>query len=108
MAGAKGFEYEENKVETEYNPNVKITEENGCFYLEMDMNRKAFVKYTEIVTTKKLPLPRITESPYENADGTEIVIDKDFLGNIRDAEPKVGPFENLSAGKQKILIWQKK
>ena len=108
LAGAKGFDGEKNKIETDYDPKISVIEESDGFYLEIDMPEEAFISGTKRVSTKKLPIPRITESPYENADGTELVIDRDYFGNARADIPAAGPFENLAPGRQKILVWEKK
>jgi alpha-N-arabinofuranosidase len=48
----------------------------------------------------------IPNLPFEQADGTPIRIDKDYLGNPRNlANPFPGPFEKSHDGKQRIKIW---
>jgi hypothetical protein len=43
---------------------------------------------------------------FENADGTALKIDCDYLGNKRSiANPSVGPFENPGKGMLRIKVW---
>lgn len=109
MSGAKAFDREEdNFIDPDYDPQVKITGEDGKVYLEINLPSEAFLENTEIITTEKLGVPRITEAPYENADGTAFKIDMDFTGSVRKEKPTPGPIENLKSGHQKILIWEYK
>ncbi len=107
FAGSKPFEDEVNKSESDINPNIKFTEENGCFYMELELDEKMFALQTDIIKSFDLPVPLYSEAQFENADGTEIVIDKDFLGNVRSTTPTVGPIEDLKPGMNKILVWSK-
>lgn len=58
----------------------------------------------ETVDTKRLGMPRISEAPYENPDGSPITIDSDLFGKARGGNPTVGPIENIGTGRVKILI----
>lgn len=107
LSGAKAFDREETSFVSDFNPNDRIYEENGCVYLEIDIPEGMFLDNTEIITTEKLGVPRITESPFENADGTPFEINCDYSGNKRKNAPAVGPFEGLKAGHNKILLWKK-
>ena len=60
----------------------------------------------EAVTTERLGSPRITEEAYENPDGTVIDFTRDFFGESWNSTVIPGPFANLKAGKQKIIIWK--
>ena len=105
LAGAKPFEEEENSTVVADKTDIKIVEESGAFYLEFNMPEAAFVSGTEIMHTGNIPPALFTEADYENADGSEMVIDKDYSGNQRGNNPTVGPFENLKPGKNRILVW---
>ena len=100
---AKHFEREEGYFYSEEDSEIKIVETDGKVYLEADIPE--ITANTEIVTTYSLTLPRISEVPYESADGTPIIIDKDYAGNERNNSPVAGPLETLKKGKQKILVW---
>jgi hypothetical protein len=53
-------------------------------------------------------MPRISEAPYENPDGSPITIDFDLFGNKRGEHPSAGPIENIGTGRVKILIAKRK
>lgn len=103
LNGARNFDREVGHISVESDPKIKIIEENGRVYLEADMPDTE--ADTEIITTDLLAVPRISEAPYENADGTKLTVDKDYNGNIRSRKPVIGPLEKLKNGKHKLLIW---
>lgn len=91
-------------VNTENPSDAKISIEDGHVYLEVTVNDAFSNIKSEIITTRKLGLPRTPESPYENPDCTPIIIDNDIFGNARKSNPTVGPIENLGTGRVKILL----
>ena len=61
----------------------------------------------QIITSEILGKALIPDQAYVNPDTTPISIDKDFLGNSRsNRNPRVGPFENMDKGVQKIKVWK--
>lgn len=107
FGNAKPFEKEIDKTITTAHLSISISEEADGFYLELDMPESAFMKGTELKGTHNLPLAFLTEADFENADGSPLVIDKDYNGNERSTSPVVGPFEDLKVGKNRILVWSK-
>lgn len=105
LDGVKAFERENSKFISSLNPNVKIYEENGKVYLEIDMPEDYKPLPTEIITTEKLGMPRISEAPFENPDESPITADTDLLGAKRAAAPTVGPVEQLKPGHNKICVY---
>lgn len=62
----------------------------------------------KIVTTEILGTAIVSNCTFENVDGSPITIDTDYFGKPRDpANPGVGPFAGLKAGKHKIKVWPK-
>ncbi len=79
-------------------------EENGDIYLSLTLDERFASLCPLPVNTERLDMPRISEAPYENPDGSPISIDGDFFGHPRGKNPTSGPIENLGAGKNKILL----
>lgn len=104
FANAKSFGREEDYVSSEINPKISIIEDSGNVYLEIDVPEGAMPKCTQIIDTESLEVPRMTEAPFENADGKNIALEYDYLGNKRNKIPSAGPIE-LKTGRQKIKIW---
>ena len=102
--GVPAYERDDTSVKTETVSDAKITEENGNVYLEMTIDESFASMQAETVDTKRLGMPRISEAPYENPDGSPITIDSDLFGNARGGNPTVGPIENIGTGRVKILI----
>ncbi len=61
-----------------------------------------------LVTSSILGKAVIPNCPFENADGSPLVIDTDYFGHLRNtSNPLPGPFEISQNGKQTIKVWPK-
>ncbi len=105
-SGAKQFSKEKDFSITSLDPQVKIICENGKTYLEFVADKTLFETKTTLLKSYDFEAPRISECEFEDANGNEIVFDKDFLGNARTDKILPGPLQNLKEGKNKILIWE--
>lgn len=105
---AEVFNREKNAVVSEnYVLNWNIENEEGVFYLNLEMDDSFEKVITQSITTELLGVAFQSETPYENIDGSPIAIDRDYLGQDRDFNnPKVGPFENLKMGKNRLILWK--
>ncbi|MEE0946545.1 MAG: right-handed parallel beta-helix repeat-containing protein [Acutalibacteraceae bacterium] len=83
---------------------VSIKEIDGKFYINLYVPENVIKKTCSCVTTERLGAPMYTEQPFENPDGTPITISQDILGEVRETILP-GPFANLKAGSQEILLW---
>lgn len=87
---------------------IRLDVQEDRVYLEFNFGKECAEADTELITTEKLGIPRISEAPYDNPDGTELVIDRDYFGKVREKTPTAGPFEGLSEGRHRILVWEKR
>ncbi len=106
LKGAQPFQNEAEKFVSTEDPEIKIVAADDGTYLEWKVDAGLLKVPTQVITTEKLGMPRITEAPYENPDGTPIALDTDYLGQARKSNPTVGPLENIKAGMNRILIWK--
>lgn len=84
------------------NPDIKLTQENGAFYLECHLPPFDSPSCRQI-TTSILGTTKLTDYHYENPDGSEIVIDKDYFKAERSSlTPVAGPFESAITGSRKV------
>lgn len=104
LNGAEHFDREESFCQSGRECKIAIIEKNGTVCLEADVPQCAIMKDTQIINTKDLKIPRISEAPYEAPDGRPIILDTDFFGIKRSQNPIAGPFEQLKEGKQTIVI----
>lgn len=58
------------------------------------------------VTTARLGMPRITEEPYENPDGTPVDFVPDLIGSSRTGDVIPGPLSRLLPGEQLLPVWK--
>lgn len=102
---ALAYDREENHVISDKNPDISIVEEADGTYLEWNVDETMLAMNTSYVTTMDLGMVRCAEQAFENPDGTELSIDQDILGRVRDLKPVVGPLEELQAGYNRIKVW---
>lgn len=106
--GACAYDGEKHNLIFRGSANPKIVNENGNVYLEIDIPEEIRSVRTKVIGTADLEPPRICDLPYENPDGTPMVIDRDYFGKERSDTPTPGPFENLKAGHNRIAVRQEK
>ena len=94
-------------VKADFDPGVRLVEEVGGFYLEMNYDAaRNEARTRQLVTTKLLGRAIIPGLPYEQRDGKPICINSDYLGRSRnEANPTPGPFENPGQGELKLKVW---
>jgi hypothetical protein len=84
----------------------EITEEGDHVYLHLNLNVEAQKADTKLVSTELLGKAKVPGLPYESADGSSVVIERDYLGNKRnEAAPFPGPFEDPGQGGVKLRVW---
>lgn len=104
--GARSWGKETGCVETAVDPKVRLVQDQaaGRARLEFAAGPELKEAPTRFVTTALLGNARVAGLPYENADGSPLKIDTDFLGKKRNKNhPTPGPFEKPGAGL--ISVW---
>ncbi len=86
---------------------ASVEEVNGEWILTVSVPEAVAKASCRPVTTARLGMPRITEEHYENPDGTAVDFTKDILGDVRDGAVIPGPFAELKAGEQRIVVWKR-
>lgn len=106
LNGAEGFNRENDGfTDKEFNPNLKVVEDNNAVYLEMNVEKGMLDIPAKIVSTEALGTVRIVDAIFDDPNGNSIVLDTDYNGTRRPDKPIVGPFEELKAGFNRIKIW---
>jgi hypothetical protein len=83
-----------------------IVEQDEKVFLQMTVDPEFMQTATALVTTERLGKALIPQLPFENADGSPLVLDTDYFGQKRDPEkPMVGPFENPGSGEVRLKVW---
>ena len=91
---------------SQHDPQVKLVEEGERAFLQAQFGRESSKAATQRVTTALLGKARVPNLPFENPDGSPLVIDTDYFGQKRDAtHPAAGPFEKPGADPLKLKVW---
>ena len=106
LNGAEAFDRETgNFCDKNFDPKVKVVEDNGAVYLEIDLPEEALTLPTRLHSTQTLGTVRIADAVFENPDGSPLAIDVDLNGVKRAERPTVGPLEGLKAGFNRVKVW---
>jgi alpha-N-arabinofuranosidase len=91
----------------DFDAGVKLSVEKDGVYLEIAMDRGWLSEQKRSpVTTRLLGRVLIPDLPFENPDGSQVSVDKDYFGKPRNlANPSPGPFEIAAGGMQRIKVW---
>jgi hypothetical protein len=105
--GAKPSGSEKNFIEsTAYDPEVKLTEEGVNVYLQFKPDQSYYSHKGDLITSDILGFAKIPRARFENADGTSMIINKDYFGKSRLPQNVLaGPFTD-SVNETRILkVW---
>lgn len=106
MNGARAFEREDTKYVGTQSEKPEIACEDGKTYLKMYVEKGLLDLETRIYESQDFGMPRVSEVPYENPKGENIIFDTDYFNNDRRENATAGPFENLKEGWNNILVWE--
>jgi hypothetical protein len=106
--GARAFKNETSQLQLKYNPEIKIAEKSDGIYLSMLFDKQILKMKNETVTSELLGKTLVSDLPFENPDGSEIVVEYDFFGRAKNKNnPTVGPFEKPDVGQVSLKVWSK-
>ena len=87
-------------------PQPEIVEDGERVYLRLNSGAEIQKAATRLVNTGMLGKTKVAGLLYENADGSQVVIDADYFGKKRDVSaPSAGPFESPGLGELKLKVW---
>ncbi|HHU50341.1 MAG TPA: hypothetical protein GXZ36_00730 [Firmicutes bacterium] len=107
LNGAVPFEEEETKLVLEdFDPEISITEEGDEVYLVCCLPENFTAILGEIQTTETLKRVRVADADFEDPNGSEVILDHDYLGEKRADKSVLGPIADLRQGKNRIKVWR--
>jgi parallel beta helix pectate lyase-like protein len=88
-------------------PKITLTEEADGVYLRVNPGVEAEKAAARLVNTEMLGKAKVPGLPYQNADGSPLILDTDYFGKKRKAAAlTAGPFETLNQGEAPLKVWQ--
>ncbi|MEX0324339.1 MAG: right-handed parallel beta-helix repeat-containing protein [Puniceicoccaceae bacterium] len=103
--GATPYEKESNFVVSNYDPGIKIEEVDGSVLLHFKPDDLIESLENRLITTEILGTTIVSECIFEQPDGTPYLLDKDYFGDKRTADPVPGPFRGSNYGKGVLKVW---
>ncbi|MDR1130369.1 MAG: right-handed parallel beta-helix repeat-containing protein [Prevotellaceae bacterium] len=88
----------------DFDPGFKIEDAGKEVYVSFSVQGLDGLQ-TQTVTTERLGKTKMTKEAWEQPDGAPIIIDRDYSGIKRTANPTPGPFEQLKDGENRIKVW---
>ena len=85
---------------------AEVEQVDGEWILTLNVPQAMIEASCEPVTTDRLGTPYLTEERYENPDGSDVDFTLDYFGNRRGDTVIPGPFADLKAGVQNLVIWR--
>ena len=83
-----------------------VRRRRGFVYLELDADDLLLDQKTKLMSTADLGETRVSEAFFENPDGSDIILDRDYLGQLRtDGNNPAGPFAELKPGRNRLCVW---
>jgi len=97
---------DETALVLDENPKIRLREKGDEVYLEYVVSRKQKKSKNPLITTELLGEAAVPQTPFEDYDGTPLVVDTDYFGNKRNPKnPSSGPFEDSGVGRVKLKVW---
>ncbi|MEL7588499.1 MAG: DUF1565 domain-containing protein [Prolixibacteraceae bacterium] len=94
-------------VDTAFNAMVNLLQQDDQTHIEITLDKKWLtMQKRKLVTSTNLGKVVVPDLPFENPDGSGLIIDTDYFGKSRNTQnPSPGPFEILVSGRQRIKVW---
>jgi hypothetical protein len=97
---------EKNFLRSESASGLKVIEKEPDVTLEFQLKEDIRKINTRIITGEALGKAVIPAVPFENIDGTAIIINTDYFGHKRTSgKPLAGPFERTGKGTISMKVW---
>lgn len=93
-------------VKPDFDAAATLLNKDDGMYLEIYFDKNWLLQKRKLVTTLILNKAIIPDLPFENVDGSPLLIDTDYFGKKRNTQnPSPGPFEITKSGKLQIKVW---
>jgi len=108
LNGAQSYVQEKNQLVLTDNPNIQIEETEEGVWLSMMMDESIARMKNQVVSTEMLGKAMIPNQRFENPDGSEITIDADYFGELRNLRnPFPGPFSFVGKELIQLKVWSR-
>ncbi len=103
---ARPYAGEANPLTAAGTSRPRVVENGDEVFVELEPMLEIASAGTVQVTTELLGRTQVSKMPFENPDGSPLVIDRDYFGKTRSpTRPVAGPFELEVASPMKLKVW---
>jgi len=96
---------ETNPIEIKEDPLCQLVSDETGVSLKLRTFPDWVNAQREIVTSARLGQTAVSQLPYQDHDGRELVIDRDYFDQSRSAPTRPGPFTQLEVGEVTLKVW---
>jgi len=108
LNNAKKYKKEQNQLVLPDDPSERIEEVGDGVYIAIILDKALVKMKNEVVTTTTLGKAIIPDQRFEDPDGSELIIDRDYHNKKRNVNnPSPGPFVLEKGGAIRLKVWQK-
>ncbi len=106
LNGAEPFERENDKlVDKDFDPKFKIIDKGEEVYLSCELPESFENILGEIHSTSTLERVRIVDAEFDTPNGSDLILDTDFLDKQKSKKSSLGPIALLKKGENYIKVW---
>lgn len=107
LRGAAALDSETTALVVDHDPQLIVENDEGVVTVAIDLPEGFEAHRVPVATTESLPPVRFVDAEFENPDGSPLRCDTDLLGEVSDADRVAGPIESLTAGANRVVVWNR-
>ncbi|MEI7421191.1 MAG: right-handed parallel beta-helix repeat-containing protein [Prolixibacteraceae bacterium] len=89
-----------------FNPGLLLEEKEPNVFLHFSFNPTLINQKTQLINTAILGKAKMPRAPFDNRDGSVLIIDRDYFGNKRtEGNNSAGPFVQVTTEKTVLKVW---
>lgn len=106
LKGSSFAEREQRQfVALDFDPNIQLSFQNGHVDLSITLPDNFTDFKNKVHHTGTLPRVRIADADFEDVNGNDLYLNRDYHGDIEENEAIAGPIHNLKSGENKVQLW---
>lgn len=103
--GATSYEKESDSfIKSDFNTEFKLEKTIDGVYLNVTLPEDFASTKAKVITTYDLERTRVSDTEFDVADGSDLIVDRDYFGERYSDSPIAGAIQSLKAGSNRIKL----